>query len=52
MRPGIEPRVPCLIPRIDIGQAEVAAASLDKERGDSHIDPRSPTLGVGGEGEV
>jgi hypothetical protein len=36
MRPRVKPGIPRLIPRIDVGQAEVAAASLDEERGDSH----------------
>lgn len=36
MWPSIEPRIAGFIPGIDAGQVEVAAAGLDKERGD-HI---------------
>jgi hypothetical protein len=45
-RPVIGSRIPLLVPRIHIMQAEVAAASLDVERGNHHAPPANGRVNV------
>src|SRR6185312_9123359 len=40
-RSRVQPRVPLFVPRVDVGQAEIASAGLDVESGDLHCERHS-----------